>query len=161
MVSHRSELRVMNDKYKEFYESYEWRKVRYDALVAADGKCQLCGRSKHDGIILNVDHIVALRKNWKLRAVLSNLQVLCHECNHGKGNRDRTDWRRDIPRVRAMESKSRKKHKRKRKRDMERKRTERKEAIARWQYGRMGAASGVRVISIDQWIADKMRGRYG
>ena len=25
---------------------------------------------------------------------ITNLQILCHECNHGKGNWDQTDWRR-------------------------------------------------------------------
>ena len=24
---------------------------------------------------------------------VDNLQILCHECNHGKGNWDMTDWR--------------------------------------------------------------------
>lgn len=153
--SHRSELRVMKDKYKEFYESYEWRKVRYDALVAADGKCQLCGRSKHDGIVLNVDHIVSLRKNWARRADIRNLQVLCRECNHGKGNRDSTDWRRETPVVRSVERKPKKKRNRKNK--VERKRAARKEALARWQYGRMGAASEVRVVSIDEWIAEQVK----
>ena len=78
---------------KEFYKSYDWRRVRYDILRANNGRCELCGRSKHDGIILNIDHIKPLRLNWHLRLSPLNLQVLCNECNHGKGNRDTTDWR--------------------------------------------------------------------
>jgi 5-methylcytosine-specific restriction endonuclease McrA len=25
---------------------------------------------------------------------IKNLQILCHECNHGKGNWNQTDWRK-------------------------------------------------------------------
>lgn len=78
---------------KAFYKSYDWRRVRYDILRANDGRCELCGRGKHNGIILNIDHIKPLRLNWHLRLSPLNLQVLCNECNHGKGNRDTTDWR--------------------------------------------------------------------
>ena len=78
---------------KAFYKSYDWRRVRYDILRANNGRCELCGRSKHNGIILNIDHIKPLRLNWHLRLSPLNLQVLCNECNHGKGNRDMTDWR--------------------------------------------------------------------
>lgn len=146
----------MNDKYKEFYESYEWRKVRYGALIAADGKCQLCGRSKHDGIILNVDHIVSLRTNWKLRAAISNLQVLCHECNHGKGNRDKTDWRNGVPALRKPKKKNDRK-----KRKAKKEKLERQAAMDRYKYGRMGAGSGLRIISIDEWLSDQVKRRHG
>ena len=84
---------VKRDKVDAFYKSYEWRKIRYNVLEANDGRCECCGRSKHDGIVLHVDHIKPLRKNWKLRLRESNLQILCNECNHGKGNRFETDWR--------------------------------------------------------------------
>jgi hypothetical protein len=83
----------------EFYKSYEWRRIRYDVLQKNDGRCELCGRSKHDGIVLNVDHIKPLRLHWELRLSRGNLQILCNECNHGKGNRDKTDWR---PRASAL-----------------------------------------------------------
>ena len=153
MVSTPTELRVMKDRYTEFYKSYDWRKVRYDALKAGDGKCQLCGRGRHDGIILNVDHIISLRTNWKLRADLSNLQVLCNECNHGKGNRDSTDWRAFEPVERTKTRKAR----RRRKKKIHKVAAKKKDAIDRWKYGKMGAASGVRVVSLDDWIADKIK----
>lgn len=85
--------RYKNVKCDSFLQSYEWRKARYIALKNADGKCQLCGRSKHDGIILNVDHIKPRKTHPKLALVQRNLQVLCHDCNHGKSNIDATDWR--------------------------------------------------------------------
>jgi 5-methylcytosine-specific restriction endonuclease McrA len=44
----------------EFLQTPEWRRARYDALRANDGRCELCGRNKHqlpEGEYLNVDHI--------------------------------------------------------------------------------------------------------
>ncbi len=44
----------------EFLQTPEWRRIRYDALRANDGRCELCGRNKHqlpEGEYLNVDHI--------------------------------------------------------------------------------------------------------
>ena len=77
----------------KFYESYEWRKLRYRILKRDGAQCQLCGATRADGLKLHVDHIKPLRKNWSLRLDPKNLQVLCEVCNHGKGNWDETDWR--------------------------------------------------------------------
>lgn len=84
-----------NDHVKAFYESPEWRRLRYDVLKASGGCCELCGVKPGDrpSIVLNVDHIQPLRMNWDRRLSKDNLQVLCNECNQGKGNRDETDWR--------------------------------------------------------------------
>lgn len=83
---------VQTDK---FLESFEWRRLRYEALKKNDGRCELCGRNKHDGIILNVDHIKPRKKHPELALDIENLQVLCGPCNHGKGNIDKTDWRQE------------------------------------------------------------------
>lgn len=40
-----------------------------------------------------VDHIKPISKHWELRLEESNLQVLCMECNKGKGAWDETDHR--------------------------------------------------------------------
>ncbi len=76
-----------------FLHSYEWKKVRFDALKLNDGRCCLCGISADDGAVLNVDHIKPRKTHPELALTVSNLQVLCGTCNHGKGNRDETDWR--------------------------------------------------------------------
>lgn len=88
-----------------FLESYEWRKVRYYALKQNNGCCEVCGRSKQHGIVLNVDHIKSRRERPDLALDVKNLQVLCHDCNHGKGNWDQTDWRKpsQSPEEREME----------------------------------------------------------
>jgi 5-methylcytosine-specific restriction endonuclease McrA len=77
-----------------FLESSTWRILRYKSLKLSDGKCQLCGRSKHDGIKLNVDHIKPRKFFPEMSLNIDNLQVLCMDCNHGKGNTDKTDWRK-------------------------------------------------------------------
>lgn len=88
-----------------FYDTDEWRAVRFEALRLSDGRCCLCGRSKRDhGVVLHVDHIKPRSKFPELALTLANLQVLCEDCNLGKSNRDDTDWRSGdvlpFPRVR-------------------------------------------------------------
>ena len=71
----------------------EWRKVRYKALVRDGGKCQCCGRTAQDGVRMDGDHILPKSKYPLLSLELSNIQILCHECNRSKSNTDETDWR--------------------------------------------------------------------
>jgi 5-methylcytosine-specific restriction endonuclease McrA len=79
-----------------FYKSEAWRELRFVALKRADGCCALCGRSNRlHGVVLHVDHIKPRSRFPHLSLVASNLQVLCEDCNLGKGNRDTTDWRAD------------------------------------------------------------------
>jgi 5-methylcytosine-specific restriction endonuclease McrA len=88
----------------EFLSSYEWRKVRMQALRKYGARCQCCGASPADGAVMNVDHIKPRKLFPHLALDLDNLQILCHECNHGKGNWDQTDWRQDEiePEVKAF-----------------------------------------------------------
>lgn len=81
----------MRDK---FYQSPEWRKLRYEVLREQGGRCQLCGRSAKDGVVLHIDHITPLSKDWSKRLDKNNLQVLCEDCNLGKSNTDSIDWRK-------------------------------------------------------------------
>lgn len=76
-----------------FYLSREWRELRYKALQVCGGKCQCCGASAKDGKTLHVDHIKPRHKHKHLQLDISNLQVLCEDCNLGKGAWDETDWR--------------------------------------------------------------------
>ncbi len=77
-----------------FYQSDEWRRVRYQALLKASGMCQCCGARPMKGKALHVDHIKPRSKFPELQLSVSNLQVLCEDCNLGKSNWDQTDWRR-------------------------------------------------------------------
>ena len=81
------------EAYRKFITSDEWRGVRYQAIRTLGNKCLACGRSPKDGVKIHVDHIEPCSKNWSRRLDLSNLQVLCDDCNMGKSNLFKDDWR--------------------------------------------------------------------
>lgn len=54
--------------------------LRFMVLAKYNSTCALCGRTPHDNIRIEIDHI----DNDATHNVLDNLQVLCQECNHGK-----------------------------------------------------------------------------
>ena len=76
-----------------FYDSREWRTLRYSALKLHGAKCQCCNATREDGVKLHVDHIKPRSKYPELELELSNLQILCEDCNLGKSAWDQTDWR--------------------------------------------------------------------
>lgn len=73
-----------------FYDSPEWRCLRYKALRLHGPKCQLCGSRKEP---LHVDHIKPRSIYPELELKIENLQVLCRDCNLGKSNKFEDDWR--------------------------------------------------------------------
>lgn len=78
-----------------FLKTFEWRQLRMIVLKKRGARCECCGASPRDGIVIHVDHIKPRRKYPELALTESNLQVLCEVCNHGKGSWDETDWRPD------------------------------------------------------------------
>jgi len=84
---------IRKPRRREFYQSDPWRDVRYRALVLHGAQCQCCGRTPRHGVVLHVDHIKPRSKYPELELDISNLQVLCEDCNLGKLARDETDWR--------------------------------------------------------------------
>ncbi len=84
---------------EQFYLSWEWRELRMTVLKKHGARCQCCGASRAhvtaagSPVRICVDHIQPLSKRWDLRLDPDNLQVLCDECNQGKGAWDTTDWR--------------------------------------------------------------------
>lgn len=76
-----------------FYQSTEWRQLRYLALKNTGGACQCCGASARHGAVLHVDHIKPRSQYPELALSLDNIQVMCDDCNIGKGVWDHTDWR--------------------------------------------------------------------
>jgi 5-methylcytosine-specific restriction endonuclease McrA len=76
-----------------FLRHWKWRRVRYEVLFRSDGRCCLCGRSKRGhSVTLNVDHVKSRKTHPHLALDPKNLQVLCADCNIGKGNKP-DDWR--------------------------------------------------------------------
>lgn len=88
------ELGIMNS---DFYKSDKWLKLRFEAFLLHGTKCQCCGaRTKtNNDVVLHVDHIKPRSKYPELAFSLSNLQILCADCNIGKSNLHETDFRSD------------------------------------------------------------------
>ena len=82
------------EKYVEFMASEGWRCVRYMALRKYGNHCRACGRGPEDSVKIHVDHIVPCSRGWDRRLEISNLQILCEDCNMGKGAHFADDWRR-------------------------------------------------------------------
>lgn len=96
----RNEARVAAQAEREaFYKSWDWRTARFRVLQKYGYTCMCCGAKKGDftaqglAVRIVVDHIKPLSKNWHLRLDQSNCQILCDECNMGKGAHDETDFR--------------------------------------------------------------------
>lgn len=83
----------------DFYKSWDWRTLRMQVLRRHGARCQCCGASPCDfdtagnPVKIVVDHIKPLATHWHLRLEPTNLQILCDECNQGKGAWDETDYR--------------------------------------------------------------------
>jgi len=98
-ISHSSELegsleKALNENREESftYEKRTYKKekdtipagMRQDVLQRDKFTCQHCGR-KAPEVVLHIDHRTPESKGGE--TALYNLQVLCEECNMGKGNR--------------------------------------------------------------------------
>jgi 5-methylcytosine-specific restriction endonuclease McrA len=79
---------------RAFYNSRPW--LRYQILRKYGGRCQACGRTASDGVVICVDHVKSVRNNWELWLEPSNLQILCSDCNLAKASADSTDWRKEV-----------------------------------------------------------------
>jgi 5-methylcytosine-specific restriction endonuclease McrA len=79
----------------DFLSTFEWKATRMMALKKYGPVCQCCGASPNTGAVMNVDHINPRKLFPQLALDVSNLQILCGDCNKGKGNWDMTDWRKE------------------------------------------------------------------
>lgn len=67
----------------------KWLRLRYRAFRKYGNKCLVCGSIDR----LHVDHIKPKSKYPELAFEISNLQILCSDCNLGKSNKFEDDWR--------------------------------------------------------------------
>lgn len=82
--------RILEGRDRGFYNSFEWKELRYKTLQKYGSVCQCCGSTKKP---MHVDHIKPRSKHPELALKPENLQILCEACNIGKLNKDETDWR--------------------------------------------------------------------
>jgi hypothetical protein len=92
----RGEVAVEWPRADTFYRSQRWRRARIDALEDNRGRygiltCECCLTSATSQ--WHVDHIRPRSSHPELALEPANLQVLCADCNLGKGMRYATDWR--------------------------------------------------------------------
>ena len=79
---HKEYKRNRTDKSEQlFYTSTPWLKTRAVALRRDNGLCQHCLRYGNVTLAEMVHHIIAIKVDWSLRLVLSNLISLCNECH--------------------------------------------------------------------------------
>jgi len=83
-----------------FYRSYGWRRLRTDMLEANRRHygaltCECCLATAT--LQWHVDHVRPRSTHPELALEPANLQVLCQDCNLGKGTRYATDWRCQEP----------------------------------------------------------------
>lgn len=90
-----SNKKLVDPNGKDFLQSYEWRKLRLQALKLYGRRCGCCGAEPNSDntVRIHVDHIKPRKHFPELALDITNLQILCEDCNHGKGNWDKTDWR--------------------------------------------------------------------
>jgi 5-methylcytosine-specific restriction endonuclease McrA len=91
-----------------FRAAWEWKRLSYEARQKADWKCQAwgCHADGKKGAKIVCDHIRPIRsaEGWARRLDPNNLQVLCNDCNMGKGSWDQTDFRTPNMRLRLSDS---------------------------------------------------------
>lgn len=90
---------------EDFYRSWDWRTLRMKVIKKYGRRCMCCGSTPGDvdtsgaPVRIVVDHIKPIATVWQMRLVPSNLQILCDECNMGKGAWDETDHRSDVEKL--------------------------------------------------------------
>ncbi|NNM31964.1 MAG: HNH endonuclease [Gemmatimonadetes bacterium] len=76
-----------------FLRSWAWLRLRMKVLEKRGARCECCGATRDDGVRIHVDHIKPRRHFPEMALEESNLQILCDQCNRGKGNWSEKDWR--------------------------------------------------------------------
>ncbi len=88
----RRQIRIKTPEKICFYDSKEWREVRFKVLRKYGYQCLACGR-KPPEVVIHVDHIKPRSKYPNLELDINNLQPLCADCNIGKNNYSEEDLR--------------------------------------------------------------------
>ena len=72
------------EKFKNFYNSKEWKSLRDYKFAEAGGLCERCKKITGGK---DVHHIEPIEVNWDRRLDYTNLELLCKDCHnetHGR-----------------------------------------------------------------------------
>ena len=83
---------IMNNE-SDFYKSKAWRKLRSVAIRLHGKRCAKCGQEGTKYHPIHVDHIKPRSLYEHLSLDITNLQILCKQCNIDKSNNHCTDYR--------------------------------------------------------------------
>lgn len=76
------------DKYKQFYNSRDWKNIREQVLCDHEFLCQDCKKNGKIKMGNQVHHIEPIQDNWNKRLDYDNLIVLCAECHNKRHERN-------------------------------------------------------------------------
>lgn len=77
-----------HEKYKDFYNSSEWKSLRNYKFGQANGLCEHCLKKGIVRVGREVHHIVPIEEDWNKRLNFDNLVLLCPSCHQEMHNRD-------------------------------------------------------------------------
>lgn len=78
-----------HEKYKSFYQQKEWKDLRQQVFLEANGLCEECLKKKKIEEGKEVHHIVPIDEDWSKRYERNNLILLCdehHRQSHGRSS---------------------------------------------------------------------------
>lgn len=79
-------------EYKRFYDSKEWKSLRYQVLLESGFLCKIC---LDNGVYSEAeigDHIIPTKVRWDLRLDRDNVQGVCKECHNKKTLEDKKKY---------------------------------------------------------------------
>lgn len=76
--------KARDPKYKQFYNSKEWKLLKEKKLLDVQYRCERCGH-----IAVEVHHIrpIQINEGWILRLAYDNLEALCTDCHNYRHKR--------------------------------------------------------------------------
>lgn len=76
--------KTRDPKYKQFYNSKDWKLLKEKKLLDIQYRCEICGH-----IAVEVHHIkpIQTEQGWILRLTYDNLEALCTDCHNYRHKR--------------------------------------------------------------------------
>ena len=71
-----------HEKYKDFYNSSEWKALRNYKFGMAEGLCEICRKNEKVKAAREIHHIVPIEVDYSKRLDYDNLLALCSDCHN-------------------------------------------------------------------------------